>query len=643
MRTHTIKVRGRRASIDDRMLVQGTVGEDVLALDLDEEWDGFVVTVAFKWQHDSSIVAKQVEGGYEVPWECNQHPGKVLVAIEGTLGGKVMRHATIDQPMVVLSSEDAGGAAPSDPTVGEFRQAYEDAKTATESAAEAAGIAKAAASAASSQAETAKQSAASADAAADAAREAAVDVKRRADSGEFKGEKGDPGPKLTFADLTEADKAELQKPATDAAATANAAAKAANDAADAANTAAEAAVSDAQAAIAEVKATEAKLYPAAENILVGSETGAVAHADDAFSGASLRGITVEGACEQDGTPSPDSPVPIEVIENPTVKMCGRTLCSIDELHSFYYNIINYNNTRALDKYVGLQVTVSLDFTSSIDLGGDVRVYGYQNYGIGFDTVKSTISYKSVKAGQTYHYRYTDKLAKLGQSFSNFGSIIVYPMEQADRDKRPKIIVTNFRIECGGTETPYEPYTEQSATFTLPSEHPYLAKLPNGTADEITVDEEGNVELVARVERVLPSDYRQLDFGDGGDGSAYVSLRKSHASISVNSLMCSSYTPSNPTIKSGFIYTPNYTNIVIRDDRFTSKDKAIELLDGVVVYTAVEPTRYSLGRIDMPKAQDSIVNVWTDAEVTPNTGIEYVRDVNIVVANIEKAIASITEG
>lgn len=379
------------------------------------------------------------------------------------------------------------------------------------------------------------------------------------------------------------------------------------------------------------------------NALVGTAKDTLVHVDDAFSGASLRGITVEGACRQDGTPSPDSPVPIEVIENPTVKMCGRTLCSIDELHSFYYNIINYNNTRALDKYVGLQVTVSLDFTSSIDLGGDVRVYGYQNYGIGFDTVKSTISYKSVKAGQTYHYRYTDKLAKLGQSFSNFGSIIVYPMEQADRDKRPKIIVTNFRIECGGTETPYEPYTEQSATFTLPSEHPYLAKLPNGTADEITVDEEGNVELVARVERVLPNDYRKLDFGDGGDGSAYVSLRKSHASISVNSLMCSSYTPRRPTIKSGFIYTPNYKNIVIRDDRFTSKDKAIELLDGVVVYTAVEPTRYPLGKIEMPKTQDSIVNVWTDAEVTPNTGIEYVRDVNIVVANIESAIASITEG
>lgn len=134
MRTHTLKVRGRRASIDDRMLVQGTVGEDVVALDLDEEWDGLVVTVAFKWQHDSSIVAKQVEGGYEVPWECNQQPGKVLIAVEGTKDGKVMRHATIGHPMVVLPSEEASGTSPTDLTVSEYRKVYEDVKLATATA-----------------------------------------------------------------------------------------------------------------------------------------------------------------------------------------------------------------------------------------------------------------------------------------------------------------------------------------------------------------------------------------------------------------------------------------------------------------------------------------------------------------------------
>ena len=83
--------------------------------------------------------------------------------------------------------------------------------------------------------------------------------------------------------------------------------------------------------------------------------------------------------------------------------------------------------------------------------------------------------------------------------------------------------------------------------------------------------------------------------------------------------------------------------MIRDNRFTSEEQAKKLLDGVVVYIAVEPMRYPLGKIEMPKAQDSIVNVWTDAEITPKTGIEYTRDVNIVVANLEAAIASITEG
>lgn len=101
MRTHTLKVRGRRASLDDRTLVQGTVGEDVVALDLDEEWDGLTVTVAFK-HAGGSIVAAKDGAGYAVPWECNANAGRVSVAVEGTADGKVMRHATIDQPMVVL-------------------------------------------------------------------------------------------------------------------------------------------------------------------------------------------------------------------------------------------------------------------------------------------------------------------------------------------------------------------------------------------------------------------------------------------------------------------------------------------------------------------------------------------------------------
>ena len=143
--------------------------------------------------------------------------------------------------------------------------------------------------------------------------------------------------------------------------------------------------------------------------------------------------------------------------------------------------------------------------------------------------------------------------------------------------------------------------------------------------------------------MLPSK-QKIVFVQGDEHSAsYVSFNIANDSESKLRVMSNSYETIVWTGASGYIYCPQASNVVIRDNRFTSEAQARELLDGVVVYIAVEQTRYSLGKIEMPKAQDSIVNVWTDAEVTPNTGIEYTRDVNIVVANIESAIASITQG
>lgn len=643
MRTHTIKVRGRRASIDDRMLVQGTVGEDVLALDLDEEWDGFVVTVAFKWQHDSSIVAKQVYGGYEVPWECNQQPGKVLIAVEGTKDGKVMRHATIGHPMVVLPSEEASGTSPTDPTVSEYRKVYEDVKLATATANGAADDAKEAAEDALVAAGNADAQAAAAQLASQVAANAAADVKRRADSGEFKGEKGDPGPKLTFADLTEADKAELQKPAADAAATANAAAKAANDAADAANTAAEAAVSDAQAAIAEVKATEAKLYPAAENILVGGESGTVAHVDDAFNGAALRKITVEGACKQDGIPSPESPKPITVIEHPAVKVVGRNLWPFA---SSYTSTKGHPNVFVKDKTPFTLLSGAYTFSAVGSLGNtDAPLFGYTATGKRIQLFRILRNVTNPKYSFTVTEPITSVYFVSNESDSSIGTI------------------SNIQLERDSVATDYKPYTSQTLTFALPAEHPYLAKLPDGTADEIVVDGDGNVELVARVGKlVLDGDSTPLlNWQAQSNGYSLVYRRVSDASTLMNPEkffsdnlrnVTEKYVPFDECAKEfGNIHFANNRNLCVGSGLAdASQNAAVQAVNGwlnkhnATVYYALEaPKTYLLGKIEMPKAQDSIINAWTDAEVTPNTGIGYVRDVNIVVANIEKAIASITEG
>lgn len=403
---------------------------------------------------------------------------------------------------------------------------------------------------------------------------------------------------------------------------ATAKAEAAVKTADAANAAANQAVTDAQAAIAEVKATEAKLYPAAENILLGSETGAVAHVDDAFDGSTLRKITVEGACKQDGIPSPDAPKPITVIENPTVKVVGRNLWPFA---SSYTSIEGRQNEFVKDKTPYTILPGAYTFSAVGSLGNtDAPLFGYTATGKRIQLFRIMRNATNPKYSFTVTEPITSVYFVSNAADSNTGTI------------------SSIQLERNSTATEYKPHTSQTLTFILPAEHPYLAKLPDGTADEIVVDEEGNVELVARVARVLPSE-QTISFAEDANGASYVSFKTVNIARSATKMISNAYVASEWTNKSGYIYCPNVNDVVIRDSRSTSVAQARELLDGVVVYVSVPEQRYPLGKIEMPKAQDSIINVWTDAEVTPSTGIWYVRDVNIVVGNLESAIASITEG
>ena len=75
------------------------------------------------------------------------------------------------------------------------------------------------------------------------------------------------------------------------------------------------------------KAVAEKADKARQNILIGSETGNPVSVSDAFS-APLCGLTVYGKSTQDGTPSPDNPVPIVSAGDGgsvVVKVTGRNL------------------------------------------------------------------------------------------------------------------------------------------------------------------------------------------------------------------------------------------------------------------------------------------------------------------------------
>lgn len=445
---------------------------------------------------------------------------------------------------------------------------------------------------------------------------------------------------------------------------ATAKAGAAVETANAANTAATKAVTDARDAIADVKATEAKLYPAAENILVGSETGAVAHVDDAFDGSTLRKITVEGACKQDGIPSPDTPKPITVIEHPTVRIVGRNV--LDFTFPAYQSV--YSSGIAVIPYYAIgEKNQTLPLTTQASSAG---------FGFVLKLAPGTYTIKALNAPNkatvnVAGYRTFDDIQDKNKNLWNVTEQSLSRTVTFDAVSEQQYVVICFAaewgdgtnkitypadfkavVEYGGTATGYKPHTSQSLTFNLPAEHPYLAKLPDGTADEIVVDEEGNVELVAKVLRIKVPDGGftwNIQEQPGGYSLGYSSSIPGFAGLRKNliatALVCDRLRgkanwENNPCFGvSGTLWVVPRTN---KSD-ITSEDVAA-VANGMTFYAPLgTPVTYSLGKIDMPKAQDSIVNVWTDAEVTPNTGIEYVRDVNIVVANLESAIASITQG
>lgn len=419
-----------------------------------------------------------------------------------------------------------------------------------------------------------------------------------------RGVKGDKGDPFTYNDFTESQILELQRPATESATLA-------------------------KQAIAEVKATEAKLYPAAENVLVGSETGTVAHVEDAFSGASLRKITVEGACKQDRIPSPDAPKPITVIEHPTVKVVGRNLWPFA---SSYTSIEGHQNEFVKDGTPFTILPGAYTFSATGSLGNtDAPLFGYTATGKRIQLFRILRNVANPKYSFTVTEPITSVYFVSNVADSNTGTI------------------SSIQLERNSTATEYKHHTSQTLTFTLPAEHPYLAKLPDGTADEIVVDQEGNVELVARVAKAKVPDNTMWTIQEtNGYALGYSGYALKANGVKKNvfgAIICEKYQASQTFKNAPCIGITEVLWIVPRTNSgdITAEELA-KAANGMTFYAPLaEEARYQLGRIEMPKAQDSIVNAWTDAEVTSRTGIEYVRDVNIVVANLESAIASITEG
>ena len=192
---------------------------------------------------------------------------------------------------------------------------------------------------------------------------------------------------------------------------------------------------------------------ARQNILVGGETGNPIAVDDAFV-APLRGLTVYGKSTQDGTPTPDAPVPIVSVGdggNVTVKVTGKNLLHLPDV----------SGTNR-----GVTVTVK---NGLISISGTATERGYASIPIppfiipgavilssSLTSPKATLVTKAYKAVlyQGIPTKMSDTAARL--TFT------------VEKGQTYNIIGAKVQLELSSIATVYEPYREQLLTLPTPN-------------------------------------------------------------------------------------------------------------------------------------------------------------------------------
>lgn len=218
-------------------------------VDATGEWEGLAIRCFWHVPDGKDPVSSLVagDGFVAVPASVTAQPGSGCVTFEGSDGSKTVTSADL-RYRVSANSGTEDGTEP-EPGTPAWQQLVDAVHT---------------------DAATAEQAKNDAQTAASEAADSLQELKDGIANGDFKGEKDDPGPAVAL-DTTLTHEGE----AADAKATGD--------------------------AISAVKARQ--------NVLVGTETGNPIAVDDAFP-APLCGLTVYGKSTQDGTPTPDAPVPI---------------------------------------------------------------------------------------------------------------------------------------------------------------------------------------------------------------------------------------------------------------------------------------------------------------------------------------------
>ena len=532
--THTVSIRGYTAMPSQLQL--GTVdsyGVEDLQLKFDDIWAGLAVTATFTAPNGTSTdKVVGMDGTVEVPHEatCNG-AGQGVIVLRGCRDGLQIISCNIH--FFTKEHGPVNGMEAVDPTPDKWQQfvdevqddreaankaaqnaaasadraevAAENAENAAQTAADAAGVAGQSAGEAAQSAEaaeTAKQRAEDASKKALEAKTGSENALQDADAAKdaASGYADAAAEKATAAAASEKNAARSENSAADSAAAAK---KSADDANNTANSIKDSMTQIAanKEAVSQLKEDTAALQKR-QNVLVGSETGNPVSCNDAYS-APLCGLTVYGKSTQDGTPTPDAPVPIVNAGDGgsvAVKVTGKNL-----YHAAWTG--NYSESGLL--LTATSTTIAIKGTATEDVF-ITQWLVQQNNPIPLDpnkryTLTPKITANVFEGVMTYTYDEEGVGTYTGSNIPARSTGASFYYQKKFKKDETIDFETSIQLEIGTDATEYEPYHEQLLALPTPNSLPGIPVTSDGNYTDQNgqqwVCDEVDLERGVKVQRV----------------------------------------------------------------------------------------------------------------------------------------------
>ena len=364
-----------------------------------------------------------------------------------------------------------------------------------------------------------------------------------------------------------------------------------------------------------------------QNILVGTETGNPLSVDDAFP-APLCGLTVYGKSTQDGTPTPDAPVPIVSAGDSgsvAVKVTGKNRMPPN---------LKFNDV--VECFVKKNTPITLVFKGDlVSQGGNILFFDENNNQCWFGIDKGKAE---------HHIKYSVDVTKFKYLLVDMAS-------------------ENVCLTWNASSPDYEPYREQLLTLPTPTGLPGIPVTSGGNYTDPQgqqwvcgeVDLERGVK-VQRVTTIVFSDKKKFTlrttststkfrFSTPADGLKTANLTTADSSAFCSALalgkLGGTWTiPNTFTIDADAMLYVRFENINSLDELQQYLQRTPMSLTAILatpIETPLSPAEIAAYKALTAYAPDTVVQASDGAGIK----LDYQRDVNLVVKNLEDAIASMT--